>query len=322
METQEAVAERLKRDNDIDANPETEIIIGAGGMGGLLLANLVLVNPRDEVLIPDPGFVSHGLHATLAGRTPIPVPLKKESNFGLRAEDIEALFTDKTKLMILNSPNNPTGGVTEERELRRIAEVALEYDSYIVADEAYEQFNYLTDKPFFIGSIEEARDRIVLVFSFSKTYAMTGWRLGAATGPEEVIAAMTKLQEHVIAIPTSIAQKAAEAAAIGPQDCVREMRESFRRRRDLIVKALSAIEDVELQPPGGAFHVLPDISAFGMKSHDLVMRILEETRVALVHGTAFGANGERHVRICYAISKDRIEKAIKALETFLPRLLR
>ncbi|MGQ4871371.1 MAG: pyridoxal phosphate-dependent aminotransferase [Candidatus Thorarchaeota archaeon] len=322
IETREAVAQKLKRDNNIDADPVTEIMMTAGGMGGLLLANLVLVNPGDEVLIPDPGFVSHGPHAVMAGGVPIPVPLHKENNFGLRAEDIEPLITDKTKLMILNSPNNPTGGVTEEKELRKIADLAMEHDFYIVADEAYEQFNFLTDRPFFIGSMEEAHDRVVSIFSFSKTYAMTGWRIGAATGPEEIISAMTKLQEHVIAMPTSIAQKAAEAAVIGPQDCVREMRESFRERRDLIVKGLSAIDGIELQPPGGAFYVFPDISAFGLKSYDLVMKLLEETRVALVHGSAFGANGEGYVRICYAVSRDRIEKAIAALETFLPKLLR
>jgi len=322
IETREAVAQKLKRDNNIDADPVTEIMMTAGGMGGLLLANLVLVNPGDEVLIPDPGFVSHGPHAVMAGGVPIPVPLNKENNFGLRAEDIEPLITEKTKLMILNSPNNPTGGVTEEKELRKIADLAMEHDFYIVADEAYEQFNFLTDRPFFIGSIEEAHDRIISVFSFSKTYAMTGWRIGAATGPEEIIAVMTKLQEHVIVMPTSIAQKAAEAAVIGPQDCVREMRESFRQRRDLIVKGLSAIDGVELDPPGGAFYVFPDISAFGLNSYDLVMKLLEETRVALVHGSAFGANGEGYVRICYAVSRDRIEKAIAALETFLPKLLR
>jgi len=322
IETREAVAQKLKRDNNIDADPVTEIMMTAGGMGGLLLANLVLVDPGDEVLIPDPGFVSHGPHAVMAGGVPVPVPLHKENNFGLRAEDIEPLITDKTKLMILNSPNNPTGGVTEEKELRKIADLAIEHDFYIVADEAYEQFNFLTDRPFFIGSIEEAHDRVVSIFSFSKTYAMTGWRIGAATGPEEIISAMTKLQEHVIAMPTSIAQKAAEAAVIGPQDCVREMRESFRERRDLIVKGLSAIDGIELQPPGGAFYVFPDISAFGLKSYDLVMKLLEETRVALVHGSAFGANGEGYVRICYAVSRDRIEKAIAALETFLPKLLR
>ncbi len=322
IETREAVAEKLRRDNGIGANPETEIMMVAGGMGGLLLANMVLVNPGDEVIVPDPGFVSHPAHAAIAGAKSVPVRLRKENNFGLLARDVEAAVTRKTKLLILNSPNNPTGGITSDRETRKIVDLALQHDFYIVSDEAYEQFYYTDHKPLLPGSIEEARDHVVSIFSLSKTYAMTGWRIGAVVGPADIIRAMVKLQEHFIAMPTSISQKAAEAALTGPQDCVEMMRRSFRERRSLIVEGLQKIEGMEVAAPSGAFYVFPDVSAYGMRSYDLVMKMLNEIGVATVHGSAFGAGGEGFIRICYAVSKRRILRALKLMSDYLPQLLR
>ncbi|MFW9979274.1 MAG: pyridoxal phosphate-dependent aminotransferase [Candidatus Thorarchaeota archaeon] len=322
IETREAMSLKLKRDNGIDANPINEIMMTAGGMGALLLANLVIVNPGDEVLYPDPGFVSHYSHIRLAGGIPIPVPLMKENNFGMSAESVSELITDRTKMIVLNSPNNPTGGVTDPEEMKAIAELANEYDFYILADEAYEQFQYENEKPVFIGSFDEAIERTISIFSLSKTYAMTGWRIGAVAGPKDVIASMVKLQEHVLASPTSIAQKAAEAAVMGPQSCIKDMTATFRKRRDIITKGLNAIEGVELQSPGGAFYAFPDISAFGMSSYDLVIKMLEDIRVAAVHGSAFGQNGEGFIRICYAVSTERIEETIQRMDRYLPSLLR
>ena len=252
IEVREALAQKLKRDNNIVADPETELVCTAGGMGALMLANMVLVNPGDEVIYPDPGFVSHFAHIKLAGGIPVPVQLKKEHGFGFTAEDVESKITPKTKMIVLNSPNNPTGGVISNMELKRIAELCIDKDIFVIADEAYEKFIYVDEKPLFIVSLPGMKERTVSIFSFSKTYAMTGWRIAVATGSSKIIGAMTKLQEHVIAMPTSIAQKAAAAAAIGPQDCVEEMLQAFRKRRDLITKGLNDIEGVDLQPPGGA----------------------------------------------------------------------
>ena len=321
LETREAVATKLKRDNGIIANPEGEIMMTAGGMGALVLANMVLINPGDEVLYPDPGFVSHFAHIRLADGIPVPIQLKKENSFGITAEDIEEVLTDKTKLLVLNSPNNPTGGVISNKELRRIAELANDRDFYIISDEAYERFRYDNTKTEFIGALPGMNERSVSLFSLSKTYAMTGWRIGAVAGSSEIIGAMTTLQEHLLAMPTSVSQKAAEAAVAGPQTCVMEMLATFKKRRNLITKGLNQIEGVELDPPGGAFYAFPDVSAFGMKSYDLVIKLLEETKVVTIHGTAFGEFGEGFLRLCYAVSTERIEEALQKLDAYLPKLL-
>jgi aspartate/methionine/tyrosine aminotransferase len=322
LDVREAFVQKVRRDNGIHADATNEIMMTAGGMGALVLANLVLVDPGDEVLYPDPGFVSHFAHAKLAQGDPVVVPLMKENGFGMVAEDLENLITEKTKLLVLNSPNNPTGGVTSNKEVRRIADLCIEHDIYVLSDEAYEKFLYGDRKPLFIGSIPEMKDRTVSIFSLSKTYAMTGWRIAGCVGPQDVIGAMVKLQEHILAMPTSISQRAAKAAVEGPQDCVDEMISTFRKRRDLITKGLSAIEGVEVEPPGGAFYVFPDVSAYGMKSYDLVLKILEETGVVTVHGSAFGAHGEGFLRLCYAVSTERIEEALSRLDRFLPTLLK
>jgi aspartate/methionine/tyrosine aminotransferase len=321
IEVREALAKKIKRENGIDSDPVTEIMCTSGGMGALVLANMVIVNPGDEVIYPDPGFVSHYAHIKLAQGIPVPIPLKKENKFGFTAEQLERLITDKTKMLVLNSPNNPTGGVISNKELKRIADVCIEHNIYVLADEAYEKFRYGTEKPLFIGSLQGMKERTVSLFSLSKTYAMTGWRIGACAGPKEIIGAMTKLQEHIIAMPTSISQKAAEAAVSGPQNCVDEMLQTFKKRREIITKGLNAIEGVELEPPGGAFYVFPDVSAFGMKSYDLVLKILEETNVVTVHGSAFGKYGEGFLRLCYAVSTQRIEEALSRLDSYLPKLL-
>ncbi|MFW9975827.1 MAG: pyridoxal phosphate-dependent aminotransferase [Candidatus Thorarchaeota archaeon] len=321
IEVREALAQKLMRDNNIEADPVSEMVLTAGGMGALVLANLVMVNPGEEVIYPDPGFVSHYAHIKLAGGIPVPVQLKKENGFGLLADDVESKITPRTKMIVLNSPNNPTGGVTPNSELKRIAKLCIENNIYVIADEAYEKFRYVDEDPLFIGSLPEMKERIVSIFSLSKTYAMTGWRIAVATGSREIIGAMTKLQEHVIAMPTSIAQKAAAAAAVGPQDCVDEMLKTFRKRRDLITKGLNDIEGVEITPPGGAFYAFPDVSAYGIKSYDLVHKILNETNVVTVHGTAFGKYGEGFLRLCYAVSTERINEALNRLDTYLPKLL-
>jgi len=321
IEVREAFAEKLKRDNGINANPINEIMLTAGGMGALVLANMVLINPGDEVIYPEPGFVSHYAHIKLAEGIPVPVQLKKENGFGVTAEDVEKAITDKTKMIVLNSPNNPTGGSIENSELKKIADICIENDIYVISDEAYEKFRYSDEKPLYIGALPGMHERTVSLFSLSKTYAMTGWRIGAVAGSSEIIGAMTKLQEHIIAMPTTISQKAAQAAVSGPQDCVDDMLRTFTKRRDIITKGLNSIEGVELDPPGGAFYVFPDVSAYGMKSYDLVLKIMKETNVVTVHGSAFGKMGEGFIRLCYAVSTDRINEALSRLDSFLPKLL-
>jgi len=322
IEVREAMSGKLKRENGIIADPATEIIMTAGGMGSLLLANLVLVNPGDEVIYPDPGFVSHLAHVQMAGGVPVPVQLKSENGFGMMAKDVERLITPKTKLLVVNSPNNPTGGVTAKAELRKMADLAKTHGFYVLCDNAYEKFRYDGEKSFDIGSMPGMKERCLTLCSFSKSYSMTGWRIGFCTGPKEIIAAMTKLQEHVLSMPTSISQKAAEAAVNGPQDCVKEMIDTFRKRRDLITKGLNAIDGVKMDPPSGAFYAFPDVSAYGRKSYDLAIDILKNTGVVLVHGSGFGRYGEGFLRLCYAVSTETIEEAMSRMDSYLPKLLK
>ncbi|MBD3157405.1 MAG: aminotransferase class I/II-fold pyridoxal phosphate-dependent enzyme [Candidatus Lokiarchaeota archaeon] len=321
MEVRKAFAKKAKKDNGIDIDPTSQVICTAGGMGGLLLANMVLVEPGDEVMYPDPGFVSHYAHVKLAEGKPVPIQLKQEHDFGMWAEDIEELITDKTKLLVVNSPNNPTGGITTEDELRKIADLAIKHDFYVLSDEAYEKYYYTDEAPISIGSLPGMEERTISLFSLSKSYAMTGWRIGFATGPEEIIDAMVHLQEHVIAMPTSISQKAGQAAVEGPQDCITEMRETFTRRRRIMVEGLKEIEGINLAAPGGAFYAFPDVQAYGKKSWDLAIDILENTKVVTVHGSAFGRFGEGFLRLCYATSTERINKALDLLGDYLPTLL-
>jgi aspartate/methionine/tyrosine aminotransferase len=322
IEVREALAKKAKRENGIDADPAKEVICTAGGMGSLLLANLALVNPGDEVLYPDPGFVSHYAHIMLTGGVPVPFQQKRENGFAVKAEDIEKLITSKTKLLVINYPNNPTGGVISNSELKKIADLAIKKDIIVLADEAYEKFRYVSEKPLFIGSLPGMKERTVTLFSFSKSYAMTGWRIGFAIGPEEVVAAMTRMQEHVLSMPTAISQKAAEAAVNGPQDCVEQMLSTFRKRRDLVTKGLQSIQGIRVDPPAGAFYVFPDVSAYKTKSYDLAVKLLEDTGVVTVHGSGFGKYGEGYLRLCYAVSTETIEEALRRLDTYLPKLLR
>jgi len=320
LEVRESFSHKVKRDNSIDADPVTEIICTAGGMGSLILANQVLVDPGDEVLYPDPGFVSHKAHIHLAGGVPIPVPLRKENNFGMTAADVEERITDKTKLLVINSPNNPTGGVSSNKDIKQISELAIENDFYILSDEAYEKFRYDSEKPLFIGSLPDMKSRCVTLFSFSKSYAMTGWRIGFSVGPEEVIKAMTHMQEHFLAMPTSISQKAAQAAVDGCQDCVGEMLATYRKRRDLITKGLNSIDGITMEPPDGAFYAFPDLSFYSQNSYEFANELLDKANVATVHGSAFGQYGEGFLRMCYAVSTEEIETALQYLDTYLSRL--
>ncbi|MFO7837533.1 MAG: pyridoxal phosphate-dependent aminotransferase [Candidatus Thorarchaeota archaeon] len=321
MDVRESFAQKAKKDNGIDVDASSQVVCTAGGMGGLMLANMVLVEPGDEVMYPDPGFVSHHAHVKLAEGKPVPVQLKQEHNFGMCAEDIEKLITERTKLLVINSPNNPTGGITTEGELRKIADLAIKHDFYVLSDEAYEKYYYTDEAPVSIGSLPGMEERTISIFSLSKSYAMTGWRIGFATGPENIIDAMTHLQEHVIAMPTSISQKAGQAAVEGPQDCIDEMLKTFTKRRKIMIEGLRQIEGIKLAAPGGAFYAFPDVRAYGGKSWDLAIDILENTKVVLVHGSAFGRYGEGFLRLCYATSTERINKALDLLADYLPTLL-
>lgn len=320
LEFRKAASEKLRKENRIEADPEKEIMATAGAMGGLSLAMLALIDPGDEVLIPDPGFPNYTAQTILAGGKPVYYPLKEENNFHAKADDIAERITPKTKAIIINSPSNPTGAVLREKELKSIADIVLEHDLYVISDEAYENILYDGIKHVSIASLPEMKERTISIFTFSKTYAMTGWRIGFVVAPEEIIEVMLELQEHTFVHPSSISQMAAIAALRGPKEHVQRMLKEYAERREIITKELNSMPGVTCLKPEGAFYVFPNIKETGMSSEKIAMYLLEEAKIITVPGTAFGSYGEGYIRISYTTSKEKIKEAMDRMRTALEKL--
>lgn len=251
---------------------------------------------------------------------PISYPLLEENEFAPDPEEIRRRITEKTKMIVINSPSNPLGSVIDRKTLESIAEIALEHDLIVLSDEAYERIIYDGLKHYSIASFPGMMERTITVFSCSKTYAMTGWRLGYAVGIPEIIREMSKLQEHVYSHPTSISQKAAMAAVLGPQEFVSEMVREYDKRRKLIVRMLNEMDGVKCLMPKGAFYVFPNIKAFGLTSEDMATYLIREAKIATVPGNEFGAMGEGYLRISYAVSTEKIEEGMKRMDEALKKL--
>jgi len=317
MEFREAAAEKLRIENQIEAEPKTEIIATLGAMGALSLAMLTIVNPGDEILVPDPGFPSYEAQVILAEGKPVRYPLDENEDFGICIEELVKLVTPRTRAIILNTPSNPTGMVLPKNALEEIAEIALENDLLIISDEAYEAITYDDSRHVSIASLPHMKYRTISTFSFSKTHAMTGWRIGFAVANEEITGHMTKLQEHLVAHPSSVSQLAAVAALRGPKDHVKKMVQEYSERRELTVNEIAEITGVRCFRPQGSFYVFPNMGAFNMSSDAFAMFLLEKAKVIVVPGTAFGSNGEGHVRISYAASKEKIAEAMARIRGIL-----
>ncbi|MEE1258527.1 MAG: aminotransferase class I/II-fold pyridoxal phosphate-dependent enzyme [Lachnospiraceae bacterium] len=318
IELREEICHYLKRRYDISYRAREEVVITVGGSEAIDIALRAMVDPGDEVLIPQPSYVSYEPCAILAGAKPVIIELKHENQFRLTAEELEAVITDKTKILILPFPNNPTGAIMEREDLEAIAKVIEKHDLYVISDEIYSELCYL-ENHVSIANIPGMWERTVLINGFSKSYAMTGWRLGYACGPEEIIAQMTKIHQFcIMCAPTTSQYAATDALKNGDED-VAMMRESYDQRRRYLVHAFKQI-GLECFEPFGAFYIFPCIKEFGMTSDEFANRFLQEEKVAVVPGTAFGDCGEGFIRISYAYSMERLKEAIGRLERFVTRL--
>lgn len=319
MSLRKAVCEKLSRENGIDFAPE-QIVVGNGAKHELCNAVMALVNPGDEVIIPVPAWVSYVEMVKLAEGVPVTVSAGIESDFKINAEQLEAAITERSKVLMLNSPSNPTGSIYTYEELKALSEVLARHPEIIIlADEIYEHINFV-DRVHSISEFEAIRDRVVIINGVSKAYAMTGWRIGYMAGPLAIAKAVTKLQGQYTSGVSSIAQKAAEAAYNGSQQCVEDMRQAFERRRDIIVELAQQIPGWRVNRPDGAFYLFPEVSSYVGKRcgdrviesvNDYVMYLLEEAHVACVDGAAFCAPG--YMRLSYATSDDNIREAMRRI---------
>lgn len=312
------IANYIKRTQGIEYNFNDEIIVTVGGSEAIDIGIRALVNEGDEVIIPQPAYVSYEPCALLANAKPVIINLKAENNFRLTAEELKAAITPKTKLLILPYPNNPTGAIMDKNDLEQIAKVIIENDIYVMSDEIYSELTY-NGKHVSIATLPNMKERTILINGFSKSYAMTGWRLGYACAPKEIIKQMTKIHQFAIMCAPTISQYAAvEALKNGDKD-VDEMRQSYNQRRRFLLNAFREM-NIPCFEPFGAFYVFPNIQEFGMTSEEFATRLLKEEKVALIPGTAFGESGEGHLRISYAYSLKNLKKAMERLKKFVDKL--
>lgn len=309
-----ALAQKMRNDNGMDYVTEENIHITFGAGQALLLTMETILEPGDEVIVPTPCFPNYFGYIHMAGGIAVTVRTCEENGFRVTAEDIKGKITSKTKAIILNSPCNPTGAVLTEADIRQIAAVALEHDLIVIADEPYEAIIYDGQKSFSIGAIPEMKDLTITVNSFSKSYAMTGWRIGYAVAPAEVREQMTLLQESMGSSVTAACQIAACEAITGPQESVEKMRRQYERRRNILVEGLNQVSGFSCIKPGGAFYVFANIKSFGITSQELAVKILDRVQVLTTPGSAFGDSGEGYLRFSYASSEETIREGIRRLK--------
>lgn len=309
----------MKKRIHVDYDPIHETLVTVGGSEAIDLAFRAMINPGDEVLIPEPSYVSYVPCAELADAVPVIIDLKEEDQFRLTAEEVLEKVTPKTKILVMPFPNNPTGAVMEREDLEKIAKVCIEKDLYVVSDEIYSELTYTGKDHVSIASIPGMKERTIMINGFSKAFAMTGWRLGYCCGPAEIIKQMTKLHQFAIMCAPTNSQY---AAIVALRDCygeVEKMREAYNQRRRYLLHAFKEM-GLPCFEPFGAFYVFPCIKEFGMTSEEFAVRLLSEEKVAVVPGDAFGASGEGYIRISYAYSIENLKVAMKRISEFITRL--
>ncbi len=318
MDLRKEICSYLSRKQGISYDPAHEVLITVGGSEAIDIGLRALVNPGDEILIPQPSYVSYEPCAVLAGAKPVIINLKAENEFRLTARELEEAVTEKTKVLILPYPNNPTGAIMERKDLEAVAEVVLRHDIVVMSDEIYGELTYKGEHVS-IASLPGMKERTILINGFSKAYAMTGWRLGYACGPADIVRQMTKIHQFAIMCAPTTSQYAAVEALKNGDDDIAQMRTAYNQRRRYLLNAFREM-GLECFEPYGAFYVFPCIRQFGMTSDEFATRFLEEEKVAVVPGTAFGDSGEGFLRISYAYSLKDLKIAIGRLERFVKKL--
>lgn len=318
-ELKEAISRKFKKINNIEYDRK-EVVITTGATGGLSVTLLATMDPGQEILVPDPGWATCLHSVMIAGVKPIPYGLSEDLGYSFAKEELEKLLTSKTRAILINSPHNPTGAVLSRRSIEEIADFSIEHNLAVFSDEVYERFLYNDEDKnghVSIASLNGMKQRVVTINSFSKTYSMTGWRIGYVGAPESVAYAMTKVNAATSSCISTISQYAALEALQGPQESVTKMISAFRKRRDSIVKGLNEVRGFSCPTPNGAFYAFPNIEGTGLKSEELATNIINESRVAVVPGSAFGEKGENHLRLAYSNSLENIHEALSRIKRIM-----
>lgn len=308
-----AVAKKVAEENKLSADPDSEIFISVGAMQGIFNVMLHLVNTGDQVIVVDPGYDYYS-QIRLFGGIPVRVVAKEENGFKIDPEDVKKAVSPKTKAIILNTPSNPTGAVFDRDILEKVADICREHQIMVISDEPYEHIMFDGNEHLSIGSFEGMKDLTISIFTLSKSYAMTGWRVGYVVANKAIIDEMEKLMEHMVSGVTAVAQRAALAAISGSQECVEQMVERYAARRDIVFQGLNSIDGITCLKPESTFYAFPNISSFGMSSWDFAKFMVKEHKVAVVPGTVFGENGEGFIRISFATSSKNLDEALERIK--------
>ncbi len=319
-ELREAIAQKLRQENGLSYNPATEIIVTVGGNEAVLITMMGLLNPGDEVLIPDPCWLNYFYCAQMAGAVPISVPAKEGYKFIPHIDDFRSRLTPRTRMIIINTPNNPTGAAYTAEALEELAQLAREKDLFVLSDEIYEKMVYDGTRHVSIGSFPGMKERTITVSGFSKNYSMTGWRLGFVATDREMISALVRIHQYATICATSFAQWGAVAALRGPQTEMNRMIEELDRRRTLVYTALQEMPGVSVVKPLGAFYIFPNIKETGKTPMELTQYLIEEAKIAVVPGTVFGEFGNEFIRISYANSYENLETAMERMKGALEKI--
>jgi len=319
-ELRNALSRKFQEENNLSYDPNNEIIVTVGGNEAVLITMLGLLNPGDEVLIPDPCWLNYFYCVQMAGADPVSVPAREEHGFVPHIDDFRSLVTPKTRMIVINTPNNPTGAVYTTASLEALAQLAVEKDLYVLSDEIYEKMVYDGRRHVSFGSLPGMKERTITVNGFSKNYSMTGWRLGVAAAHPEVISALVRIHQYATICATSFAQMGAVAALNGPQEDIYRMIAEFDRRRTLVSSALQQMPGIQVSNPAGAFYIFPNIKETGKTSQEMALYLLQEAKIAVVPGHVFGDFGEGYIRLSYANSYENLERAMTQMNASLKLL--